>query len=105
MSQKNFKLHALILCTINNFFVYKNFTGWSTKGYLACPICNKNASSLHLKHGRKICFKDYRQFLPGNHFWRTCYNQYFDGKSDRHPSPKELSRAEVLEQLEIIENV
>ena len=47
----------------------------------------------------------HRRFLPGNHSWRTRYNQYFDGKSDRHPPPKELSGAEVLEQLEVIKNV
>ena len=51
VSRSNFKLHASILWTINNFLTYENLSGWSTKGYLACPICNRDASSLHLKHG------------------------------------------------------
>ena len=51
VSRKNFKLHTSILWTINNFSAYENLSKWSTKGYLACPICNKDASSLHLKHG------------------------------------------------------
>ena len=97
VSQKNFKLHASILWTINNFSAYENLFKWSTKGYLACPICNKDASSLHLNHRQKICFMDHQWFLPDNHSWRIHYNQYFDGKSDQHPSPKELGGAEVLE--------
>ena len=47
----------------------------------------------------------HRWFLHGNHFWRTHYNQYFDGKSDRRLPPKELSGVEILEQLEVIKNV
>ena len=105
MSRSNFKLHASNLWTINNFLAYENLSGWSTKGYLTCPICNRDASFLHLKHGWKIYFKDHRRFLPANHSWRTRYNQYFDGKFDRHPPPKELSGEKVLEQLEVIENI
>ena len=55
MSRSNFKLHASILWTINNFSAYGNLSGWSTKGYHVCRICNRDASSLHLKHRRKIC--------------------------------------------------
>ena len=62
-------------------------------------------SSLYLNHGRKICFMDHQRFRPINHSWRICYNQYFDDKSDRRSPPKELSGAEVLEQLKAIENV
>ena len=47
----------------------------------------------------------HRRFLPDNHAWRIRYNQYFDDKSDRCFPPKELSGAEVLEQLEVIGNV
>ena len=47
----------------------------------------------------------HRRFLPTNHSQRIRYNQYFDGKSDRHPLPKELSGAKILEQFEVIGNV
>ena len=105
IGQRNFKLHTLILWTINDFSAYENLFGWSTKGYLIYPICNKDMSSLHLKHRKKICFMGHRRFLPTNHSWRPRYNQYFDDKSDRHPWPKELTEVEVLEQLEESENV
>ena len=105
VSQSNFKLHASILQTINDFPTYENLSGWSTKGYLVCPICNRDASSLYLKHGQKICFMGHRRFLSANHSWRIHYNQFFDSKFNRRPPPKELSEAKILEQLEVIENL
>ncbi|XP_049378105.1 uncharacterized protein LOC125842859 [Solanum stenotomum] len=40
-TRKNFKLHASLLWTINEFPAYANLSGWSTKGKLACPCCIK----------------------------------------------------------------
>ncbi|XP_019225059.1 PREDICTED: uncharacterized protein LOC109206668 [Nicotiana attenuata] len=45
-SKQNFKLHASLLWTINDFPAYGNLSGWSTKGKLACPCCNKDTSSI-----------------------------------------------------------
>ena len=50
VSRSNFKLHASILWTINDFSAYRNLSGRNIKGYLACPIYNSDASSLYLKH-------------------------------------------------------
>ncbi|XP_057999133.1 uncharacterized protein LOC110673361 [Hevea brasiliensis] len=41
-ARQNLKLHAVLLWTINDFPTYGNFSGWSTKGELACPCCNKD---------------------------------------------------------------
>ncbi|KAM3238171.1 hypothetical protein P3L10_013201 [Capsicum annuum] len=38
-------MHVAVLWTINDFPAYGNLSGWSTKGYMACPTCNKDASS------------------------------------------------------------
>ncbi|KAH0651751.1 hypothetical protein KY284_031663 [Solanum tuberosum] len=38
-----FKMHAAVLWTINDFPAYANLSGWSTKGYMACPTCNKDS--------------------------------------------------------------
>ncbi|KAH0724885.1 hypothetical protein KY284_000750 [Solanum tuberosum] len=40
-----FKMHVAVLWTINDFPTYANLSGWSTKGYMACPTCNKDALS------------------------------------------------------------
>ena len=53
-----------------------------------------------LKHGKKLCFMGYCRFLPHDHKWRKC--KWFDGKDSR-PKPNRLSRYEVLDQLNIVE--
>ena len=51
--RQNFKLHAALLWTINDFSVYGMLSGWSTKGKLACPVCHKHTHSLRLQHCAK----------------------------------------------------
>jgi hypothetical protein len=69
-TQQTFQLHAALLWTINNFLAYGNLFGWSTKGKLACPICNKDTVFRWLKSGKKICYMGHRWFLPQRHIWR-----------------------------------
>ena len=46
---ENFCLHACFLWTINDFLAYGNLSGWSTKGYKACPVCNEDVSPMVLE--------------------------------------------------------
>ncbi|WMV09273.1 hypothetical protein MTR67_002658 [Solanum verrucosum] len=48
LTRQNFKLHASLLWTINDFSAYGNLSGWSTKGKLACPCCKEDTSSIRL---------------------------------------------------------
>ncbi|XP_038699646.1 uncharacterized protein LOC119996939 [Tripterygium wilfordii] len=68
--QQNFQLRAMLLWTINDFPAYAMMSGWSTKGELACPCCNKNTCSYRLKHGRKHCYMGHRRSLSHEHPWR-----------------------------------
>ncbi|XP_074347484.1 uncharacterized protein LOC141686343 [Apium graveolens] len=52
-TNQNFVLRASVLWIISDFPGYAMLSGWSTKGYLACPICNYKISSTYLKHSRK----------------------------------------------------
>ncbi|WMV19934.1 hypothetical protein MTR67_013319 [Solanum verrucosum] len=52
-TKQNFKLHSSLLWTINDFPAYGNLSGWSTKGKLACPCCNKDTASIRLTNGVK----------------------------------------------------
>ena len=45
-----FQMHASLLWTINDFPAYGDLSGWSTKGYLACPVCNDDAPSRKLRN-------------------------------------------------------
>ena len=51
--EESFKFQTLLLWTINDFLAYGNFSGYSVKGYHACPICGENTCSKRLEHGKK----------------------------------------------------
>ncbi|XP_019175589.1 PREDICTED: uncharacterized protein LOC109170907 [Ipomoea nil] len=97
-SSTNFQLHASILWTINDFPAYGNLSGWSTKGYMACPNCNDDACSQRLRS--KLGFLGHRRFLPTNHAWRR--SKKFNGHVESRSAPLELSGEEVLKQLESV---
>ncbi|XP_026432747.1 uncharacterized protein LOC113330104 [Papaver somniferum] len=99
-SKEVFQLHAALLWTINDFPAYGNLSGWSTHGYLACAVCNKDTRSMWLKSGRKICYMGHRRFLPRTHAWRDRDKHLFDGKAEKGSKPKELSGDDVLLQQE-----
>ncbi|KAH0654399.1 hypothetical protein KY289_032077 [Solanum tuberosum] len=101
-ARKNFKLHASLLWTINDFPAYGNLSGWSTKGKLACPCCNKNTSSTRLTNGKKQCYMGHRRYLPHNHKWRND-KKSFDGTEERSPSPHMRSGIEILNQVQDLE--
>ncbi|XP_028110617.1 uncharacterized protein LOC114309116 [Camellia sinensis] len=69
--------------------------GWSTKGYLACPNCNMNASSQGLRI--KIGYMGARRCLPENHNWRR--SKLFNGQIEDRSKPVDLSGEEILEQI------
>ena len=46
ISGKNFKLHAALLWTVNDFPARSNLSGWSGQGYKACPTCNDDTPSV-----------------------------------------------------------
>ncbi|TYK01403.1 uncharacterized protein E5676_scaffold29G00990 [Cucumis melo var. makuwa] len=70
------QLYATLLWTINDFSAYDDLSGWSTKGYQACPICMSDRSSFGIR-GR-ISFMGYRRYLPENHVWSG--SRLHDGK-------------------------
>ncbi|KAI5334506.1 hypothetical protein L3X38_024639 [Prunus dulcis] len=40
-----FTLRAAVMWTMNDFPAYAMVSGWSTKGYMACPICKEDVTS------------------------------------------------------------
>jgi hypothetical protein len=52
LTKETFQMHAALLWTINDFPAYANLSGWSTKGKLACPVCNKDTTHCWLKYGK-----------------------------------------------------
>ncbi|XP_058207294.1 uncharacterized protein LOC131320577 [Rhododendron vialii] len=92
-----FTMRACFLWTINDLPAYAIMSGWSTKGYLACPICNEDNSSVRLRS--KIGYLGARRFLPEHHIWRR--SKLFNGKFEDRTRPLELSGEEVLQQINL----
>ena len=59
-SKEIFQLNVALIWTINDFPVYANLSGWSTKGGLACPSCAMETDSRFLKNGHKFCYMGHR---------------------------------------------
>ena len=79
-------------------------SGYSVKGYFACPICGENTCSKRLEHGRKIFYMGHRRFLPQAHRFRK-QKKAFNGEAEHVRAPKPLSGAEVLDSLSGVEVV
>ena len=102
--EEKFMLRAALLWTINDFPAYGYLSGWSTKGYKACPVCLDETTSLYLNNGHKCCYMGHRRFLPIDHKWRREKKQ-FNGEREHRQPPRTLSGEEVLQQLLRIEQV
>ena len=63
VSREHFNMHAMLLCTINDFPAYGNLSGYSVKGHYACPICEEGTCYHQLKYGRKTIHLGHRRFL------------------------------------------
>ena len=74
--EEKFMLRAALLWTINDFPAYGYLSGWSTKGYKACPVCLDETTSLYLNNGHKCCYMGHRRFLPIDHKWRQEKKQF-----------------------------
>jgi len=98
LTKEIFQLRAALLWTINDFPAYANLSGWSTKGKLACPICNKDTDFRRLKHGHKTCYMGHRRWLPQGHVWRI-RKELFDGTEEHRLEPEELSGDQLLQQV------
>ncbi|XP_060974565.1 uncharacterized protein LOC133039673 [Cannabis sativa] len=98
-NKKEFIMRAAILWTINDFPAYGTISGWSTKGYNACPVCNVDALSFPILS--KISYMGHRRFLPLDHPWRK--DKRYDGKIESRPPPKILSEEDILKQLETVD--
>ncbi|CAL9021492.1 unnamed protein product, partial [Prunus brigantina] len=93
---KMFTLRAAVMWTVNDFPAYAMVSGWSTKGYMACPVCKEDVTSGW--HAGKVCYPGHRRWLPWNHEWRE-KDKEFDGNTERRLRPREWSGDEKLEQL------
>ena len=60
-----FLMRAAMMWTINDYPAYALMSGWSTKGYKACPTCNEETPSVGVRS--KIAYIGHRRFLDVSH--------------------------------------
>ena len=72
------------ICMFSILFLLGNLSGWSTKGYRACPTCNKDETSKKIRS--KICYMNHRRYLESSHKWRR--SKKFNGKIENRLKPK-----------------
>lgn len=100
-SRCKFRMRAALLWTINDFPAYACLSGWSTKGRLACPICNENTCSTWLPASGKHFYHGHRRWLREDHKFRSM-RRLFDGKQEWRKCPLRLSGDELLKQLQML---
>ncbi|XP_074347515.1 uncharacterized protein LOC141686375 [Apium graveolens] len=98
LTDHTFNLRASLLWTISDFPGLTMLSGWSTKGRLACPVCNYETSSMYLKHSRKMCYMDHRRFLHPEHPWRLDKRK-FNGQIELRGFPEVLTGTDIEELL------
>ncbi|CAL2248216.1 unnamed protein product [Prunus armeniaca] len=67
-TRKMFTLQAAVMWTVNDFPVYAMVSGWSTKGYMACPVCKEDVTSGW--QAGKVFYLGHWRWLPWDHEWR-----------------------------------
>ncbi|XP_074297118.1 uncharacterized protein LOC141627797 [Silene latifolia] len=100
---ETFTLHAGLLWTISDFPGYGMLSGWGVHGEKACPCCNSQTDSKWLYNSHKFCYMGSRRLLEENHDFR--YNkEAFNGSEEHEVAPTTPSGAEVLRQIEDIQD-
>ncbi|XP_050902032.1 uncharacterized protein LOC127110041 [Lathyrus oleraceus] len=77
----NFKLCAMLFCTINDFLAYCNLYGYNAKGHKMCLICEVDTCHHQLQNGKKTVYLGHQNFLRPNHPYRRL-QKTFNGKQN-----------------------
>ncbi|CAM8944243.1 unnamed protein product [Rhodiola kirilowii] len=101
--QEYFNMRAMLMCTINDFSAYGNLSGYSIKGYKACPICGEETHARHLKNCRKMVYMGHRRFLSRHHPYRQ-KKATFNDETEHGIEPRPASGDEILQKIQNITN-
>nr|XP_016453702.1 PREDICTED: uncharacterized protein LOC107778035 [Nicotiana tabacum] len=105
-TKQNFRLHAALIWTINDFPAYGMLSGWSIAGKLACPTCMEETKAFTLKHGGKNTWFDcHRRFLPMDHQFRRNTSASMKNQTDFEEPPSPLSPEEIWNRVRFLPKV
>ncbi|KAG8496499.1 hypothetical protein CXB51_008990 [Gossypium anomalum] len=98
-ASESFTLRACLLWTINDFLANANFSGWSTKGRVACPVCAEKIESRWLRYGRKFCSIGHHRWLLAEHPFQK-QSREFDGTIEHGVALIPRSGEDILREVE-----
>ena len=102
--KENFQLRAMIFCTISDFPAYGNLSGYGTKGYKACPVCEDDTHSRWLPNCKKMVYMGHRRSLRKDHPYRR-RKKVFDGNPEPGVLRQPLDGEAVLSRVQEVNNV
>jgi len=91
-------MHAMLFCTIDDFYEYENLLDYNVKGHRTCLVCEENTSCEQLKHGRKIMYLWHQRFLNQCHMYRGL-RQTFNGHQEHERSLVPLTSVQIYETV------
>ena len=94
-----FNLKAKLFGTISDFPASSNLSGYSVKGYYACPLCGEETDHIRLKNCKKCVYMGHRRWLPANHQYRSM-SLAFNGEVEERRAPPILSGDEIFGKVE-----
>jgi len=95
--KETFQLHVTLLWTINDLSAYENLFELSTKGKLACLVCNKDTT---LRDGHRMCYMGHRRWLLLAMYGAKKKKRELAYSTNEHRLElEELSRDQLLQQL------
>ncbi|GLT85932.1 hypothetical protein SLE2022_041010 [Rubroshorea leprosula] len=95
-SKSNFNVRVALIWITSDLLGLTVSSGYSTKGKFGRPTCKTETYSLRLRNGHKTCYMGHCRFLPPDHPWREDAKA-FDGTTEHHHAPKELTGKDVVE--------
>ncbi|XP_021754565.1 uncharacterized protein LOC110719895 [Chenopodium quinoa] len=102
-TNQRFDMHVSFMTTMSDFPGYVMLSGWSTKGYLACPECHYETDSEWLPCSGKNVYRENRKFLDPSHPWRHD-KRNFDGKLKERSQPIPLNGIYIENMLSDFSN-
>ncbi|XP_021764842.1 uncharacterized protein LOC110729408 [Chenopodium quinoa] len=97
-TNQRFDMHVALMTTVSDFPGYAILSGWSTKGYLACPECHYETNSEWLPCSGKNVYRSNRKFLDPSHPWRHD-KRNFDRKLEERCQPILLNGIDIENML------
>jgi Transposase family tnp2 len=93
-----FPLHAIVVCTVNDYPALANLSGYKNKGAKACVICQEDTHTIRLTNYKKNIYMGHRRHLAQNHPYRD-WTTKFDGKEELEKARQPLSARTVYETV------